>query len=513
MSENNFDENALHKWMIDSFGPFEGEMAWQQFQELPDFVREQLLRDGAQGLPNPHEVQSLMQAFTESGMNTVSDIRNTLDEGPINRRLAKSLAQQRAREGETIRVITATQADKVRAAASETNLWLDSVTNFDPPTSPMSAYTRAEWVEATLPAWIDFATPVAASMNNAMGQVFAERFGDAHVDGEVAGLFAGPVNIPLPDDLKDPSKLMSVLGNTSYAMQFGSAAGSLSHEVRGTFDQAIALTSNPAGGIVIENVVEYAKALEISEDEALRYQTLVESAHARLFTNVPWLMPRFKALISKYARSISIDLDAMEQELRDAQMMNPESIASAVNLSKVGMADTPEQQEALRSLETLLALVEGWVDCIVWRAGMPYLPHIDQLREMQRRERVSGGAAERSFEALLGLDMHPKKMREASDMWETLTIAEEASGRDLHWSHPDSLPVLADDVMRKLAQADTAKESAPSIDWDSELAQLLDFDGTSDSASDGAGNKDDSSNGTDTRQDSDSDSGPDLDEQ
>ncbi|TCD54724.1 zinc-dependent metalloprotease [Alloscardovia theropitheci] len=453
-------EEELHKWMVESFGPFEGEMAWQQFQELPEQMREQLLSQGMKGLPNPHEVQSLMQAFTESGMNSLNDIQSTLSSGPINRRLAKSIAQQRAREGEDITVITASQAQEVRSAASETNLWLDSVTNLVPASEPISVYTRVEWVDATLPAWIDFATPVAASMNEAMSTVFMERFGDAQIDGEVAGLFAGPVNIPLPDDLKNPGKLMQVLGNTSYAMQFGSAAGSLSHDVRGTYDQIIDLTGNPSGGIVLENVKDYAKKLEIDESEVLRYLTLVESAHARLFHNVPWLMPQFKALISKYARSISIDLDAMEQELREAQAMNPESIAGAVNLSKVGMSDTPEQREALQRLETLLALVEGWVDCVVWRAGIPYLPHMEQLREMQRRERITGGTAVRSFEALVGLNLHPRKLREASEMWETITLAEGVDGRDARWQHPDSLPVLADDVMRDLRNASQSKNDS-----------------------------------------------------
>ena len=39
-------------------------------------------------------------------------------------------------------------------------------------------------------------------------------------------------------------------------------------------------------------------------------------------------------------------------------------------------------------LESLLAMVEGWVDCVVWRAGMAHLPHIEQLREMMGRERA-----------------------------------------------------------------------------------------------------------------------------
>lgn len=149
---------------------------------------------------------------------------------------------------------------------------------------------------------------------------------------------------------------------------------------------------------------------------------LHEEAYARLFATVPWLMPRFEALLGKYARGIAIDLDAMEDELRDVEGLDPDSLSSALNLTNVGMGeDTPEQKDAMRSLETLLALVEGWVDCVMWRAGMAHLPHIEQLREMMRRERAVGGPAERTFENLIGLQLRPKRMREAAQLWERVT--------------------------------------------------------------------------------------------
>uniref|UniRef100_UPI0023F23805 zinc-dependent metalloprotease n=1 Tax=Alistipes sp. TaxID=1872444 RepID=UPI0023F23805 len=166
------------------------------------------------------------------------------------------------------------------------------------------------------------------------------------------------------------------------------AAGDLSHEVRGSFDQSISLLKNPAGGLIVQNVVEYAKSLEIDVNEVMSYLALQELAHSRLYASVPWLMPRFEALLGKYARGTSIDLDAMEEQIRDAQSVDPDSMADAVNITKVAFPDTPEQQQAMKSLENLLALVEGWVDTVVWRAGMAHIPHIEQLREMLRRERA-----------------------------------------------------------------------------------------------------------------------------
>ena len=177
----------------------------------------------------------------------------------------------------------------------------------------------------------------------------------------------------------------------------------------------------------------------------------------------------------------------MEEQLRDASAFDPESLSGAVNLANVGITDTPEQREALQSIETLLALVEGWVDCAVWRAGMAHLPHLDQLREMMRRERAVGGPAELTFENLLGLQLRPKRVREAAAQWERITNEQGLEARDAMWGHPDMLPALPSDD----TDADTtgAVEEEPrkgsSIDWDAELSKLLDDDGAGDGQAEG----------------------------
>ncbi|KFI50862.1 zinc-dependent metalloprotease [Bifidobacterium biavatii] len=439
------DDNAIHQWLIECFGPIQGEMAYKQLENLPEPIREQLMSQDPSKLPKPAEVQSLMQAFTAGGLNSVSDMQQTVAAGPINVKLARSIALQQANGEGSQATVSAVTGEAARRAMSEANLWLDTACEMNPAAGEPQVLTRAGWVEGTIDAWAKFAAPVAESMNNALASVISERLGDAF-NGEISGMFAGPVPIPIPDGMKDPAQLIKLLGNTSFAMQLGQAAGKLSHEVHGSFDQGIALLSNPAGGLIAQNVEEYAKALDIPSDEVMSFLALREMAHARLFASVPWLMPRFEALIGKYARGVDIDLDAMEEQLREATAMDPEAISGAVNLTKVGIADTPEQKEALASLETMLALVEGWVDCVTWRAGMAHIPHIEQLREMMRRERAIGGPAERTFESLLGLELRPKRMREAAAVWEKLGAAEGPEARDAKWSHPDLLPALPDDT-------------------------------------------------------------------
>ena len=478
------DEHEIHQWLIDCFGQLQGEVAWNQFSRLPQEVREQLMNQDSNRLPKPDEVKSLMQAFTSGGLNSIDDMQRTVEQGPINVQLATSIALQQANSGDSITTVSAEQAQAIRLAMTEANLWLDSVTEFDPIGSEASVLTRAGWVEGTLDSWARFAAPVAQSMNEALAAVISQRLGD-QFDGEIAGMFAGPVPIPIPEGMKDPAQLMRLLGNTSFAMQLGHAAGDLSREVKGSFDQGIALLKNPAGGLIAQNALAYADSLEFDRSEVLTFLALIEAAHARLFAAVPWLMPRFEALIGKYARGIAIDLDAMEEQLRDVGSIDPESISGAMNLTKVGISDTPEQQEALESLETLLALVEGWVDCVTWKAGMAHIPHIEQLREMARRQRAVGGPAEQTFASLLGLQIRPKRMREACALWESIELSDGTDGRDAKWSHPDLLPTLpATDEQKADAQRaqeqDQSSSSGREIDWDAEFSNLLGDDGPTD---------------------------------
>ena len=106
---------------------------------------------------------------------------------------------------------------------------------------------------------------------------------------------------------------------------------------------------------------------------------------------------------------------------------------------------TPEQIAALERLETLLALIEGWVQTVVTDALGDRIPGTAALSETLRRRRATGGPAEQTFATLVGLELRPRKLREAAALWERLTEAVGADARDAVWQHPDLLPG-ADDL-------------------------------------------------------------------
>ena len=106
---------------------------------------------------------------------------------------------------------------------------------------------------------------------------------------------------------------------------------------------------------------------------------------------------------------------------------------------------SPEQKAALDRLETLLALIEGWVQTVVIASLGDRLPGAAALSETLRRRRATGGPAEQTFATLVGLELRPRKLREAAQLWERLTTAAGVDARDAVWQHPDLLPG-ADDL-------------------------------------------------------------------
>ena len=135
---------------------------------------------------------------------------------------------------------------------------------------------------------------------------------------------------------------------------------------------------------------------------------------------------------------------------------------------------TPAQQAVLERLETMLALVEGWVDEVVTQATAHRMPSSGALAEAVRRARASGGPAEATFATLVGLELRPRRMRDAANLWAALRDARGIDGRDAVWSHPDLVPTSADlDDPLGFVQAERSATSADE-DFDAALAELLD---------------------------------------
>lgn len=359
------------------------------------------------------------------------------DASPVNTTVAHDVARHVASsEGDP--TVTEVDRHRVKEAFTVAELWLDAVTDLPPAGGTVAAWSRAEWVEATLATWNALTAPVATAVVGALTDLLASQSDE---DGE-------PEHIP-GADLFGPGATSDVVlhrvGSAVFGMQVGQATGTLAREVFGTTDVGVPLLAGPGTALVVHNVDDFAEGLDdIPVDEVRLFLAMREAASSRLFTHVPWLRSHVTGLVDAYARGVVIDPDELERAMRDVDPTDTAAMQRALSSGVFGINATGTQQATLLRLETTLALFEGWVDAVVAEAAAPHLPHVVQLREMMRRRRAAGGPAEQTFATLVGLELRPRRAREATRLWELLRVKRGSEGRDAVWDHPDFLPTAED---------------------------------------------------------------------
>ena len=371
----------------------------------------------------------------------------------VNWTLAHDVARGVAAQGGDP-TVTAHVASEHRAAITQAELWLDAATEFDPSTLEPRVWSRAEWVEATLPTWRVLAGPVAVSVSQALGSVLRSELSEPDEEGVPAG--AGLINTVSP---------------TVCGMHVGQAAGQMASEAFGGTDLGVPLLAEPRVVLVPRAISEFAEGLDVSLADVRTYLALREAAHVRLFAAATWLPGQLHAAIERYAQGITIDLGALDDAVHEAGMGDPARLQQALSRGIFVSHHSEAQEEILESIGTMLALIEGWVDEVTAVAAAPHLPSLGNLREMMRRRRAAGGPAEDAFSTLLGLELRPRRLRDASALWGTLTRTVGAAARDALWSHPDLLPEARDlDSWEAWAEAHTRTGGD---DVDREIERLL----------------------------------------
>jgi putative hydrolase len=260
----------------------------------------------------------------------------------------------------------------------------------------------------------------------------------------MVGAMADLVPEEMREQLGPMANMVTSLGGALFGSQLGQAMGSLAAEVLSAGD--IGLPLGPAGtaALVPANIGTYGEGLSQDAGELRLYVALREAAHQRLFGHVPWLRAHVLGAVEAYAAGIQVDRKAIEEAMSGIDPTNPESMEGLALEGIFTPEDTPAQKAALVRLETILALVEGWVCHVVDSAAGSRLPNVIALSEAFRRRRAAGGPAEQTFGALVGLELRPRRLREATALWAALTEHRGVSGRDALWDHPDLLPTADD---------------------------------------------------------------------
>lgn len=338
----------------------------------------------------------------------------------VNWTLAASQAKEVARKD--ARNLTEAARRNLQEAENLANLWLNAATDFGQLSSDVKVIGRELWVDEALPLYQALAAPVANRMSDALSKNLVENAPD-----ELEGI------------LGSATGLIKSAGAAMFAMQLGQALGRLSTEVMSAGDIGLPLFQESRAALVGQNLVSAVEALEVPENEAYIYLSVREIAHARLFKHAKWLRDAIVTQIVSYASGLEIDNSRLESLAGELNTQDLEALKSALENGSFVAAPNLDQQRALERIETLLALVEGWVQTVT-DSACKYLPSAAALSEFVRRRRATGGPAEKTFGQLLGLELRPKRLREAAAFWAQVTDALGVQARDAYWAHPDLLP-------------------------------------------------------------------------
>jgi putative hydrolase len=360
--------------------------------------------------------------------------------GPVNWDLAKNIARQTVAQKGDASVLPGDRS-KVIDALRLADLWLEDATEFPSGIRTAEAWSRSEWVEATLPVWSKLCDPIAARAVEAMSGLISGDPAELAADlpSEMQALLGG---LGGPGGL---GGMMRQIGGMMVGGQTGAAVGALAEEVVSSTDVGLPLGPAGTAALLPAGVAAFGAGLSVDLDEIRLFLALREAAHHRLFGHVPWLRSRLLGAVEDYARGIKVDTSALRDAMPQIDPSNPEAINEVLSGAALFQPeDTPEQKAALVRLETVLALVEGWVSTVVAAAAGDRLPQAAALAEAIRRRRATGGPAERTFATLVGLELRPRRLREAAAIWQGLTSERGVVGRDNVWAHPDLLPTADD---------------------------------------------------------------------
>lgn len=444
MSENNADENNNFEEMLKSVL---GEEAAEQIMEhMHDSGID--LNDSMVHMLNPG---NFGQIFTQ-----VQTMLNSSEDQAVNWGIGEQVARDSAGQGGSD-VLTAADAERVRTSLQTASLWLDPITALDPATAHVQAWSRGDYVTHCLPAFRTLTEPVGENVARAFKEAMASQFEDMPQE-----LFAN-LGASIPQMIE--AIISSLLG-----VQYGSGLAELSAVSFGASDSGLLLGDNNTCALVPANIAEFAEGIDDGHDEVELFAAVREQAAARLYAQIPWLRPQIFDAVAAYSRQIEIDMHSIEEQVRSLDFtMNA---VQEIDLSEVFETEANETQKAMvAQLEHLLSLVEGWISTVSFDAVIAHLPHATALSELFQRRNATTSPANRTFGALVGLDLAPRRIREASAFWRMAGTKLGMEERDKLWTHPDLLP-----TPEQLAEPETffeAPANPVADELDAFLAQVL----------------------------------------
>jgi putative hydrolase len=313
--------------------------------------------------------------------------------GPMNWDAAKQFAVNLANGGTPEPNIDPT--DRVRLAelsriaelqvATSTGLDL-TVDGASPIIVPV---TRAEWAHRTLNDYRELLERLATGLQAPPD--------DESESDPAAQLFSG---------------LMKMMAPMMMAMSAGSMVGHLAERALGGHDLPIPRPRSAELIVVGPNIRKFSDEWSVPFDDIGLWVSVHELLHHALF-GIPHVRDTLNALLGRYVDGFqtgqgtgleeklggfdaSGGMEEMQKQLSEV-LGDPEVLLGAMR--------SPEHDAVIPQLESLIAVIVGWVDHHLDRTATKLVGASSQVTEALRRRRVTAAPQDRFVERMLGLDL------------------------------------------------------------------------------------------------------------
>ena len=362
--------------------------------------------------------------------------------GPVNWEIAGQIAQAVSSMGGPGPGPSRGDFSAYEEACRLAELQVSQLTGMEPPGSitRIELVDRTAWAKANLeslhPLVDRLATglqgsltggPLTGSLGPALGESFGAESGAQFGPEESGGMQVGAA--------------LGMLGPLILGLEIGFLVGFLSRQVLGQWDLCLPRGDLGRLWFVEPNIAEVQSELELDPRQFQMYLALHEVSHQLHFSALPWLRSHFIAKVERFIDSAEID--SSEAVSRLQSLGDPEQLGRLLSHPEelLPMLITPAQQALAAEIETLMAVVEGYVDWIMEQVAGGMLTEFGKIREGLSRRRVERSSVDRLLEVLLGVDLKPARYRAGVRFVQAVAAAGQLPRL---WEGPGSLPTPAE---------------------------------------------------------------------
>lgn len=257
--------------------------------------------------------------------------------------------------------------------------------------------TRSQWTQRSFDAFKPLFEALATSLSTGAPDPAAR---DLDALGEPGG---DPLSAML-------SQLMGAMAPMMLSVTAGGMLGHLAQRSFGQYDLPVPRTATDELMLVEPNIEAFAADWSIDLAELQLWLCLHEIAH-HVVIRVPHVRDALTGMILEYASAFRPDASGLMDRLGELDISDPTALGELQSTLgdpevMLGAIQTDEQRAMMPRLETLIAVIVGYVDHAMDHIGRRLIGSYGMITEALHRRRVEADESDQFVARLFGLEIH-----------------------------------------------------------------------------------------------------------